>query len=107
MRLKRARNRQAFADARPSRGRADTPAMDRDPALDDAIETATDRTRTAQADFEDAIEPEEAPRPATADRVVRRAEDLHDLTTQAVDEGAVRSPTREPQPDGRQQRRVR
>ena len=106
MRLKRARNRRAFADARPSRARADTAAVDRDPALDDAIETATDRTRTAQADFEDAIEPDEAPRPATADRVVRRAEDLHDLTTQAVDDGVARSTTPEP-PDERQEGRGR
>jgi hypothetical protein len=83
--------------------------VDRDPALDDAIETATDRTRTAQADFEDAIEPDEAPRPATADRVVRRAEDLHDLTTQAVDDGVERppTPTPKPPPDERQEGRGR
>jgi hypothetical protein len=85
--------------------------MDRDPALDDAIETATDRTRTAQADFEEAIKPDEAPPPATADRVVRRAEDLHDLTTQAVDDGVGRSPTPElmpePPPDERQKPRGR
>jgi hypothetical protein len=107
MRLIRARNRRALADARPSRAWADTSAVERDPALDDAIETATDRTRTAQADFEDAIEPDEAPRPATADRVVRRAEDLHDLTAQAVDDGVARSPTPEPPPDERQKRHLR
>jgi hypothetical protein len=81
--------------------------MDRDPALDDAIETATDRTRTAQADFEEAIKPDEAPPPATADRVVRRAEDLRDLTEQAVDDRVGRSPTPEPPPDEREKRRVR
>jgi hypothetical protein len=80
--------------------------MDRDPALDDAIETATDRTRTAQADFEDAIEPDEAPPPATADRVVRRAEDLHDLTEQAVGDGVAGSLTPETPPDERQNQRV-
>ena len=61
----------------------------------------------AQADFEDAIEPDEAPRPTTADRVVRRAEDLHDLTAQAVDDGVARSPTPEPPPDDRQKRHLR
>ncbi|HLQ47360.1 MAG TPA: hypothetical protein VK233_00165 [Candidatus Dormibacteraeota bacterium] len=78
--------------------------MERDPALDDAIETATDRTRTAQGDVEDAIEAEEAPRPTAADRVVRRAEDLHDLTAQADDEW--RSPPA-PSPGEPQERRAR
>jgi hypothetical protein len=79
--------------------------MDRDPALDDAIETATDRTRAAQGEFEQAVEPDEAPRPAAADRVVRRAEDLHDLTTQAIDdEGAGPRPA-EPLRDGARKRR--
>ena len=78
--------------------------MERDPALDDAIETATDRTRTAQGDVEDAIEAEEAPRPAAADRVVRRAEDLHDLTAQADDEWR-RPPA--PSPGEPQKRRAR
>jgi hypothetical protein len=84
-----------------------TLTMEREPALDDAIETATDRTRTAQGDFEDAIEPDEAPKPATADRVVRRAEDLHDLTAQAADDEGRDSPAAEPPPDERQKRRVR
>lgn len=81
--------------------------MDRDPALDDAIETATDRTRTAQGDFEHATEPDEAPRPAAADRVVRRAEDLHDLTTQAGDDEGSVPPAPELPPDERHRRRVR
>jgi hypothetical protein len=81
--------------------------VERDPALDDAIETATDRTRTAQGDVEDTIEAEEAPRPAAADRVVRRAEDLHDLTAQAVDGEGSERPTAEPPLVERQKRRAR
>ena len=88
------------------RPRRHTLSMERDPALDNAIETATDRTRTAQGDFDDAIEPKEAPRPAAADRVVRRAEDLHDLTAQADDEWRG-PPAPEPPPDERQKRRAR
>jgi hypothetical protein len=78
-----------------------------DAILDDAIETAADRTRTAQGDVEDTIEAEEAPRPAAADRVVRRAEDLHDLTAQAVDNEGSEGPTAEPPPDERRKRRAR
>jgi hypothetical protein len=89
------------------RRRPDTVSMKRDPALDDAIETATDRTRTAQGDVEDTIEAEEAPRPAAADRVVRRAEDLHDLTAQAVDDEGSGPPTPEPPPDERPKRHAR
>jgi hypothetical protein len=81
------------------------PALD-DAILDDAIETAADRTRTAQGDVEDTIEAEEAPRPAAADRVVRRAEDLHDLTAQADDERRG-LPPREPTPGEHRQRRAR
>jgi hypothetical protein len=82
--------------------------MDRDPAIDDAIETAADRTRTAQGAFEDATKPDEAPRPAAADRVVRRAEDLHDLTTQAVaDEGSGPPAAELPLPSEAQKRRAR
>jgi len=81
--------------------------MERDPALDDAIETATDRTRAAQGDFEDTIEAEEAPPPAAADRVVRRAEDLHDLTAQAGDESRLTTPAQEPPADERQERPAR
>jgi hypothetical protein len=79
--------------------------MDRDPALDDAIETATDRTRAAQGEFEQAVEPDRARRPAAADRVVRRAEDLHDLTTQAIDDEGAGLLASEPLPDGAQKRR--
>ena len=79
--------------------------MDRDPALDDAIETATDRTRAAQGEFEQAVEPDQAPRPAAAERVVRRAEDLHDLTTQAIDDEGVGPRAPERLPDGMQGRR--
>ena len=81
--------------------------MERDPALDDAIETATDRTRTAQGDVEDTIEAEEAPRPAAADRVVRRAEDLHDLTAQAVDDEGGGPPAPEPTSGEHQKRGAR
>jgi hypothetical protein len=88
------------------RRRRHTVSVERDPSLDDAIETATDRTRTAQGDVEDTIEAEEAPRPAAADRVVRRAEDLHDLTAQAVDDDSGPSlPV--PPPDGQQKRGAR
>jgi hypothetical protein len=89
------------------RRRRHTVSVERDPSLDDAIETATDRTRTAQGDVEDTIEAEEAPRPAAADRVFRRAEDLHDLTAQAVDDegGGPSSPV--PPPDEQQKRGAR
>ena len=63
--------------------------MDRDPSLDDAIETATDRTLAAQGDFDGSLEPDRAPPPAAAERVVRRAEDLHELTAQAVDDSGA------------------
>jgi hypothetical protein len=87
------------------RRRPHTVIVEHDPALDDAIETATDRTRTAQGDFEETIETAKAPRPAVADRVVRRAEDLHDLTAQADDES--RLPAQEPPADERQERPAR
>ena len=69
-----------------SRRTADAEAVKPDPELDDAIETATDRTRKAQTDVADTIGPDQVPPPAATDRVVHRAEDLHDLTEQAVDE---------------------
>ena len=91
---------------RRQRRRPHTVSVEHEPALDDAIETATDRTRTAQGDFEDTIEAEEAPRPAAADRVVRRAEDLHDLTAQAGHESRG-VPAPESPPVERQKPRVR
>jgi len=69
-----------------SRRTADAEAVKPDPELDDAIETATDRTRKAQTDVADTIGPDQVPPPAATDRVVHRAEDLHDLTEQAIDE---------------------
>ena len=79
-------NRPALSFARLSRRQPDAWAMNPDPELDDAIETATDRTRKAQTDVAQTISPDQAPPPAATDRVVHRAEDLHDLTEQAVDE---------------------
>jgi phosphoenolpyruvate-protein kinase (PTS system EI component) len=62
--------------------------MDRDPFLDQAIDTAISRTRDAEGAFQEELEPDEVPVPAAAELVVERATDLRDLAQQgAEDEG--------------------
>ena len=57
--------------------------MTDDPALDDAIHVATERTTDAQAEVDRQIDaPDELPE--RAEIVVNRAEDLHVLTREAA-----------------------
>jgi hypothetical protein len=61
--------------------------METDPALDHAIDLATDRTHHAQVELTEAIDPPlESPSelPEKAEVVVHRAEDLHILTEEAT-----------------------
>ena len=57
--------------------------MDKDPALDDAIEKAAEHTAEAQNDLARSIE-EPVALPHKAERVIRRAEDLHVLSEEAA-----------------------
>jgi hypothetical protein len=54
-----------------------------DPALDDAIHVAAERTTSAQSELERSIDAP-AVLPAKAEVVVKRAEDLHVLTEEAA-----------------------
>lgn len=58
--------------------------MDKQPALDDAIDVALGRTRGAQEQVKETLRPDELPEPVLVDRVVHRAEDLHVLADEAT-----------------------
>ncbi|MBA2718181.1 MAG: hypothetical protein H0U52_02910 [Chloroflexi bacterium] len=64
--------------------------MDNQPALDDAIDVALDRTLDAQTELNETLASElGTPQPALADRVVHRAEDLQVLTDEATEEAGA------------------
>ena len=51
--------------------------------VDDAIDTALERTRTNQAEVHRTLERDEVPRPSVTDDIVDRADDLNVLTHEA------------------------
>lgn len=55
-----------------------------DPALDDALVTATDRTRAAQEKVAAQIDAEQVVEPGLVDDVVQRAEELEDLAQESA-----------------------
>jgi len=65
--------------------------MDKQPALDDAIDVALGRTRGAQEKVGETLQPDELPEPVLVDRVVHRAEDLHVLADEATGDAEASS----------------
>jgi hypothetical protein len=60
--------------------------MEPDPALNDAIQTAIDKTARAEREVVEVLETHQIPPVPIVEKVERRAEDLHVLAHQAAEE---------------------